>query len=107
MPGSPFADRYNPVLGEFFRCSYFYPDGSEGFYVAEQVSHHPVSYTSTHVAFACRSLTSFCVLRTARICLFLRQPREWRTYHGRAQAKGELNNRKFGWTQLICPRFTE
>ncbi|KAL7418696.1 Oxysterol-binding protein OBPa [Cryptotrichosporon argae] len=32
---------YNPVLGEFFRCSYQYPDGSEGFYVAEQVSHHP------------------------------------------------------------------
>ncbi|KAK8854831.1 hypothetical protein IAR55_003570 [Kwoniella newhampshirensis] len=32
---------YNPVLGEFFRCTYVYPDGSEGFYVAEQVSHHP------------------------------------------------------------------
>ncbi|GFZ49468.1 Oxysterol-binding protein homolog 6 [Saitozyma sp. JCM 24511] len=33
--------RYNPVLGEFFRCSYFFEDGSEGFYIAEQVSHHP------------------------------------------------------------------
>ncbi|XAO25737.1 hypothetical protein I312_104566 [Cryptococcus bacillisporus CA1280] len=32
---------YNPVLGEFFRCTYVYPDGSEGFYIAEQVSHHP------------------------------------------------------------------
>ncbi|WVQ81911.1 hypothetical protein IAT38_004038 [Cryptococcus sp. DSM 104549] len=32
---------YNPVLGEFFRCTYVYPDGTEGFYVAEQVSHHP------------------------------------------------------------------
>ncbi|ORY35465.1 hypothetical protein BCR39DRAFT_509863 [Naematelia encephala] len=32
---------YNPVLGEFFRCAYYYPDGSQGFYVAEQVSHHP------------------------------------------------------------------
>lgn len=32
---------YNPVLGEFFRCRYDYPDGSEGFYIAEQVSHHP------------------------------------------------------------------
>ncbi|ORX38558.1 hypothetical protein BD324DRAFT_577947 [Kockovaella imperatae] len=32
---------YNPVLGEFFRCSYIYEDGTEGFYVAEQVSHHP------------------------------------------------------------------
>jgi len=32
---------YNPVLGEFFRCTYKYPDGSTGFYVAEQVSHHP------------------------------------------------------------------
>lgn len=27
---------YNPVLGEFFRCRYDYPDGSQGFYVAEQ-----------------------------------------------------------------------
>ena len=34
--------RYNPVLGEFFRCSFTYPDGTEAFYVAEQVSHHPV-----------------------------------------------------------------
>ncbi|GHJ83618.1 hypothetical protein NliqN6_0020 [Naganishia liquefaciens] len=32
---------YNPVLGEFFRCTYRYDDGSEGYYVAEQVSHHP------------------------------------------------------------------
>lgn len=32
---------YNPVLGEFFRCTYHYEDGSEGYYVAEQVSHHP------------------------------------------------------------------
>lgn len=32
---------YNPVLGEFFRCRYDYSDGSKGFYIAEQVSHHP------------------------------------------------------------------
>ncbi|KAJ7630380.1 Oxysterol-binding protein [Roridomyces roridus] len=32
---------YNPVLGEFFRCRYDYPDGTRGYYVAEQVSHHP------------------------------------------------------------------
>jgi len=32
---------YNPILGEFFRCRYDYSDGSHGFYVAEQVSHHP------------------------------------------------------------------
>jgi len=32
---------YNPVLGEFFRCRYDYPDGTQGFYIAEQVSHHP------------------------------------------------------------------
>ncbi|KAI9600348.1 hypothetical protein H4Q26_000128 [Puccinia striiformis f. sp. tritici PST-130] len=32
---------YNPILGEIFRCKYEYPDGSLGFYVAEQVSHHP------------------------------------------------------------------
>ncbi|KAL0945544.1 hypothetical protein HGRIS_014705 [Hohenbuehelia grisea] len=32
---------YNPILGEFFRCRYDYSDGSKGFYIAEQVSHHP------------------------------------------------------------------
>ncbi|KAH7911819.1 hypothetical protein BJ138DRAFT_1179266 [Hygrophoropsis aurantiaca] len=32
---------YNPVLGEFFRCRYDYSNGTQGFYVAEQVSHHP------------------------------------------------------------------
>lgn len=29
-------DRYNPVLGEFFRCRYDYPDGTKGYYIAEQ-----------------------------------------------------------------------
>ncbi|PWO00045.1 Oxysterol-binding protein [Tilletiopsis washingtonensis] len=32
---------YNPVLGEHFRCSYSYPNDTQGFYIAEQVSHHP------------------------------------------------------------------
>jgi hypothetical protein len=32
---------YNPVLGEFFRCRYDYSNGTRGFFVAEQVSHHP------------------------------------------------------------------
>lgn len=32
---------YNPILGEFFRCRYEYPDGTRGYYIAEQVSHHP------------------------------------------------------------------
>lgn len=32
---------YNPILGEIFRCRYEYKDGTRGFYVAEQVSHHP------------------------------------------------------------------
>lgn len=32
---------YNPILGEFFRCRYDYPDGTKGYYIAEQVSHHP------------------------------------------------------------------
>ncbi|KAI9255198.1 hypothetical protein BDA99DRAFT_518159 [Phascolomyces articulosus] len=32
---------YNPVLGEYFRCRYEYPDNTEAFYIAEQVSHHP------------------------------------------------------------------
>jgi len=33
--------RYNPILGEIFRCRYDYPDGTVGYYIAEQVSHHP------------------------------------------------------------------
>lgn len=32
---------YNPILGEFFRCRYDYKNGTQGFYIAEQVSHHP------------------------------------------------------------------
>ncbi|KAJ1660166.1 Oxysterol-binding protein OBPa [Dispira simplex] len=32
---------YNPVLGEFFRCQWKFDDGTEAFYAAEQVSHHP------------------------------------------------------------------
>jgi len=32
---------YNPILGEFFRCRYDYQNGTQGFYIAEQVSHHP------------------------------------------------------------------
>ncbi|GAA96293.1 uncharacterized protein L969DRAFT_91740 [Mixia osmundae IAM 14324] len=32
---------YNPILGEFFRCRYDYNDGTVGYYIAEQVSHHP------------------------------------------------------------------
>ncbi|KAJ8664063.1 hypothetical protein O0I10_000341 [Lichtheimia ornata] len=32
---------YNPVLGEYFRCRYKYSDGTEAYYIAEQVSHHP------------------------------------------------------------------
>ena len=36
--------RYNPILGEFFRCKYQYADGTKGFYIAEQgedPSSHP------------------------------------------------------------------
>jgi hypothetical protein len=32
---------YNPVLGEFFRCRYDYPNDTQGFFISEQVSHHP------------------------------------------------------------------
>ncbi|KAF9089596.1 hypothetical protein BGX23_006562 [Mortierella sp. AD031] len=32
---------YNPILGEHFRSKWAFADGTEAFYVAEQVSHHP------------------------------------------------------------------
>lgn len=32
---------YNPILGEVFRARWTFNDGTEAFYVAEQVSHHP------------------------------------------------------------------
>lgn len=32
---------YNPVLGEFFRCKWKYPNNTEAVYICEQVSHHP------------------------------------------------------------------
>lgn len=31
----------NPILGEVFTCHWDYPDGSRGYYIAEQTSHHP------------------------------------------------------------------
>lgn len=32
---------FNPILGETFRGTWSYPDGTSGGYYAEQVSHHP------------------------------------------------------------------
>jgi oxysterol-binding protein-related protein 8 len=31
----------NPILGETFACYWDYPDNRQGYYVAEQTSHHP------------------------------------------------------------------
>ncbi|KAF2186479.1 hypothetical protein K469DRAFT_726053 [Zopfia rhizophila CBS 207.26] len=31
----------NPVLGEIFTCYWDYPDGTRGYYISEQTSHHP------------------------------------------------------------------
>ncbi|KAL2823687.1 hypothetical protein BDW59DRAFT_173331 [Aspergillus cavernicola] len=31
----------NPVLGETHTCSWEYPDGTHGYYISEQTSHHP------------------------------------------------------------------
>ncbi|KAF9201593.1 hypothetical protein BGZ49_008171 [Haplosporangium sp. Z 27] len=32
---------YNPILGEIFRAQWQFADGTQSFYVSEQVSHHP------------------------------------------------------------------
>lgn len=32
---------YNPVLGEIFRCKWNFDNKTEGYFVSEQVSHHP------------------------------------------------------------------
>ncbi|KAK1148972.1 Oxysterol-binding protein OBPa [Aspergillus melleus] len=31
----------NPILGETFTCYWDYPDGTRGYYISEQTSHHP------------------------------------------------------------------
>ncbi|KAJ5684334.1 uncharacterized protein N7477_000679 [Penicillium maclennaniae] len=31
----------NPILGETFTCYWDYPDGTHGYYISEQTSHHP------------------------------------------------------------------
>ncbi|KAI9370442.1 hypothetical protein BJX61DRAFT_91221 [Aspergillus egyptiacus] len=31
----------NPILGETYTCSWEYPDGTHGYYISEQTSHHP------------------------------------------------------------------
>lgn len=46
----PSGHRYNPVLGEFFRCRYDYPNGTQGFYVAEQGRLPGVSLVAAHQA---------------------------------------------------------
>ena len=32
---------FNPILGEFYRCEWKESDGTDSFYLCEQVSHHP------------------------------------------------------------------
>ncbi|KAJ3206152.1 hypothetical protein HDU67_008355 [Dinochytrium kinnereticum] len=32
---------FNPILGEFFRCTWSFPDTTRSIYICEQVSHHP------------------------------------------------------------------
>jgi hypothetical protein len=44
------GNRYNPVLGEFFRCRYDYSNGTRGFYVAEQGKWSSVSPLFPHTA---------------------------------------------------------
>jgi oxysterol-binding protein-related protein 8 len=31
----------NPILGEIFTCYWDYSDGTRGYYISEQTSHHP------------------------------------------------------------------
>lgn len=31
----------NPILGEVYTCYWDYDDGTRGYYIAEQTSHHP------------------------------------------------------------------
>jgi hypothetical protein len=31
----------NPILGEIFTCYWDYNDGTRGYYISEQTSHHP------------------------------------------------------------------
>jgi hypothetical protein len=31
----------NPILGEIFTCHWDYADGTRGYYISEQTSHHP------------------------------------------------------------------
>ncbi|KAJ3064849.1 hypothetical protein HDU98_011779 [Podochytrium sp. JEL0797] len=40
---------YNPVLGEFHRCSWILPDNTKSFYICEQVSHHPPISQYTYI----------------------------------------------------------
>jgi len=40
---------YNPVIGEFFRCSWDFDNDTKAYYVCEQVSHHPPSSAFTYI----------------------------------------------------------
>lgn len=68
---------YNPVLGEFFRCRYDYPDGSQGFYIAEQGKFSSVSFPlPTHPHY-------FSLPPSPCLRLFLLFPRELCLHPGR------------------------
>ncbi|KAI0293551.1 hypothetical protein BC826DRAFT_1014737 [Russula brevipes] len=43
---------------DFFRCRYDYPNGTQGFYNAEQVSHHPPIFAFYYVSLRTRSSSS-------------------------------------------------
>jgi len=55
--------RYNPVLGEFFRCRYDYSNGTQGFYIAEQGKFLSVSNPSVHLTDESSSLPPSSNLR--------------------------------------------
>ena len=63
--------RYNPVLGEFFRCRYDYSNGTQGFYIAEQ----GMDCARLHGYVGSRSYT-MSLASSAHLCVLLHIARE-------------------------------
>jgi hypothetical protein len=53
--------RYNPVLGEFFRCRYDYSNGTRGYYIAEQgvCVPRPARAMHTNLQRQCRTIRPY------------------------------------------------
>jgi hypothetical protein len=78
--------RYNPVLGEFFRCRYDYANGTQGFYIAEQGKF----YLYFEILFVTGLLWIVSLPSSSHFCIFLHFSCQSGEHNWGAKAKVEV-----------------